>query len=70
MNVVVIYDELDKMNEDILGVLFSRYKELFVEKDIFNFFVVNDTIYKNIVIPIYYKILLILILWESIMFHC
>ena len=38
VNVVVIYDELDKMNEDILGVLFSRYKELFVEKDIFNFF--------------------------------
>ena len=49
MNVVVIYDELDKMNEDILGVLFSKYKELFVEKDIFNFFIVNDTIYKNIV---------------------
>ena len=47
VNVVVIYDELDKMNEDILGVLFSRYKELFVEKDIFNFFVVNDTIYKK-----------------------
>lgn len=47
VNVVVIYDELDKMNEDILGVLFSKYKELFVEKDIFNFFVVNDTIYKK-----------------------
>lgn len=47
VDVVVIYDELDKMDEDILGLLFSKYKELFVEKDIFNFFIVNDNIYKK-----------------------
>ncbi len=46
-NIIVIYDELDKMDEDILKVLFAKYKTLFVEKDIFSFFVVNDTIYRK-----------------------
>ncbi len=45
--VIIIYDELDKMNEDALEVLFSKFKELFVEKDIFSFFVVDDRIYKK-----------------------
>ncbi len=45
--VIVIYDELDKMNEDALDVLFSKYKELFVEKDMFSFFVVDERIYRK-----------------------
>lgn len=69
VNVVVIYDELDKWMRIFWEFYFRNIKN-YLWKRYFNFFVVNDTIYKNIVIPIYYKILLILILWESIMFHC
>lgn len=46
-NIIVIYDELDKMDDDILKILFGKYKTLFVEKDLFNFFIVNDIIYRK-----------------------
>lgn len=46
-DIIVIYDELDKIDEDILQILFAKYKTLFVEKDIFSFFVVNDIVYKK-----------------------
>ena len=46
-DIIVIYDELDKIDEDILQILFAKYKALFVEKDIFSFFVVNDIVYKK-----------------------
>lgn len=45
--IILIYDEFDKMDENILNVLFSKYKELFVEKDVFNFFLVDDYMYKK-----------------------
>ena len=47
--VVFIYDELDKMDEDVLKILFSKYKLLFVEKNVFNYFIVNDKIYRKYV---------------------
>jgi hypothetical protein len=43
--IIFVYDELDKMNVDILQKLFSKFKSLFVEKRIFNFFLVNDEMF-------------------------
>ncbi|MFW2503472.1 hypothetical protein [Clostridium diolis] len=43
--IIFVYDELDKMNIDILQKLFSKFKSLFVEKRIFNFFLVNDEMF-------------------------
>lgn len=45
MNIVFIFDELDKMNINVLEHLFERYKSLFVENKIFNFFLVDDEMY-------------------------
>lgn len=44
-NIVIVYDELDKMSKDVLQELFAKYKGLFVENQIFNFFIVNEAIY-------------------------
>ncbi|GEA31247.1 hypothetical protein [Clostridium diolis] len=43
--IIFVYDELDKMNVDILQKLFSKFKSLFVEKNFFNFFLVNDEMF-------------------------
>ncbi|OOM70591.1 hypothetical protein CLPUN_51990 [Clostridium puniceum] len=43
--IIFVYDELDKMDVDILQKLFSKFKSLFVEKRIFNFFLVNDEMF-------------------------
>ena len=43
--IVIVYDELDKMNQDILKELFKKYKALFVEKNIFHYFLVNEEIF-------------------------
>lgn len=44
-NIVVIYDELDKMSDDVLEKLFAKYKKLFVETQVFHYFLVNESIY-------------------------
>ena len=46
-NVVIIYDELDKMDDDVLVELFKRYKAVFVERNIFHYFLVNDEIFRR-----------------------
>lgn len=45
LNTIFIFDELDKMNIDVLESLFEKYKCLFVENNIFNFFLVDDEMY-------------------------
>lgn len=35
------------MREDIIKDLFTGYKELFVEKDIYNFFIVNESLFRK-----------------------
>lgn len=45
IQVVLVYDELDKMNVDILEKWFAKYKNLFLEESFFNFFLVNDNMY-------------------------
>ena len=45
INIIFIFDELDKMNINVLEKLFSKYKSIFVEKHIFNFFLVDDKMY-------------------------
>lgn len=44
-NIIFVFDELDKMKANVLEKLFKRYKKLFVEKNIFNFFIVDDLMY-------------------------
>lgn len=44
-NIIFVFDELDKMKANVLGKLFKRYKKLFVEKNIFSFFIVDDLMY-------------------------
>lgn len=45
VNIIFVYDELDKMGDDLLEKFFRRYKQLFVENNIFNFFLVDDKMY-------------------------
>lgn len=45
VKVVLVYDELDKMNIDILETWFAKYKNLFLEKNFFNFFLVSNQMY-------------------------
>lgn len=45
LNVIFIFDELDKMNTDILERIFKKYKSLFMESNIFSFFLVDDEMY-------------------------
>lgn len=45
INIIFVFDELDKMNTDVLKIFFERYKSLFVENNIFHFFLVDDEMY-------------------------
>lgn len=38
INTIFVFDELDKMNTDVLKIFFERYKSLFVKNNIFCFF--------------------------------